>query len=351
MASDWRIVAEPLGRRSCQICGLAARAPSAATGASLYQSGYSLYAHRPGEPRERSRQAEYARWIARWHSGLPRRVVDVGCGNGSLLQALRAHWPTAELLGCDPSAESVRLGAAGDIRLWSGTASDLPFVASADLVISVNVIEHTADPSAFIAALRVILEPQGTLIVICPNGDVPDVELLIADHLFSFVPAHLRELLAREGFVTDRIDLAPSTLGQFQMIVAHRGTAPATAFERVQELSERRRTYLRQWRDLDTKLRERVTAPLICFGAGETAGLLRAYAPVSWALVRACTFDGASGGTFGDLPIVPLDDVSPDASVLVGVRPSDQRLLMDRLRSRFDRVITWHDLVGVPDGH
>jgi hypothetical protein len=85
--------------------------------------------------------------------------------------------------------------------------------------------------------------------------------------------------------------------------------------------------------------------PTVCFGAGEAAGLLRAYAPRAWASVRACTFDGAPPGRFGELPIIPLDAVADGADVLVGVRPSDQARLAERLGARFRRVVTWYDLV------
>jgi hypothetical protein len=94
----------------------------------------------------------------------------------------------------------------------------------------------------------------------------------------------------------------------------------------------------------------------VCFGAGEAAGLLRAYAPRVWSSVRACTADdvpavasakaGESRDTFGDLPLVPLDSVASHETVLVGVRPIDQPRVAARLAARFPRVVTWYDLVN-----
>ena len=88
----------------------------------------------------------------------------------------------------------------------------------------------------------------------------------------------------------------------------------------------------------------------MCFGAGEAAGLLRGYAPRTWALVRACTIDGPASGRFGDLPVVGLDAVGSAETVLVGVRPLDQARLADRLRARFTAVVTWYDLLPGGDG-
>jgi SAM-dependent methyltransferase len=348
MASDWRVVAEPLARHQCAACGLVRRWPGGAADATLYTVGYGLYAHAPGEARERARQSQYADWIAASVTRVPDRVLDVGCGNGSLLVALAAHWPGARLTGCDPSAESVAHGAASGLHLWQGTAADLPVVAVADVVVSVNVIEHTADPLAFLVSLREALTATGVLVLVCPDGGRPNLELLFADHVHSFAPPHLHALCRRAGLAVVASGLAPVALGPFQMVVAQRGAAatePVTA-----PAADARAAYLESWRDLDARLLDRAPAPVVCFGAGEAAGLLRAYAPRTWRRVRACTIDGAAEGHFGPLPIIALDRVDAADTVLAGVRPLDQPRVAERLRRRFARVATWYDLLPGGDG-
>lgn len=348
MASDWRIVNEPLARELCSACGLIRRRPTASTGASFYASGYALYAHPPGDPREQSRQAEYARWIAQATGRRPRRVLDVGCGNGSLLRALRTYWPDAEMLGCDPSRESIAQGYGSDLRLWTGTASTLPSDVSVDLVIAVNVIEHTTDPISFLTALRATLQPDGLLVIVCPDGARPGLDLLFVDHVFSFGREHIGTLLSRAGLQRLGASQAPRSLGAFQMAIGRRRDATQmkaiSAPPRVEDVTR----YLEQWKKLDERLQPRIEGPLVCFGAGEAAGLLRAYAPRTWSPVRACAIDGTPQGRFGDLPVIPIDAVTSDAQVLVAVRPSDQPRLAGRLGARFRRVVTWYDLVDEP---
>ena len=344
MASDWRVVAEPLARSQCASCGLVRRWPGHAADATLYTSGYGLYAHAPGEAREHARQTQYAAWIAASFRHTPARVLDVGCGNGSLLAALAVHWPGAVLMGCDPSAESVAHGARSGVRLWQGTASDLPPDALSDAVVSVNVIEHTAEPLEFLRHLRAALAEDGEVAIVCPDGGRPNLELLFADHVHSFAPAHLQALCRRAGLAAIASGVAPPSLGPFQMVVARRGQA-AAGDAMARPLVDERAAYLASWRDLDARLLERVEPPAVCFGAGEAAGLLRAYAPRSWQRVRACTFDGAAAGHFGPLPIVAPGAVEPHETVLVGVRPLDQPRVAARLRSRFARVVTWYDLL------
>src|SRR3954471_9330572 len=146
MTSDWQVVETPLGKWSCTHCRLAYRDP-AVPHAAEFSAGYELYAHPPGATAERHRQAAYAEWIG---ASVPAaaRVLDVGCGNGSLLLALGERWPSAGLMGCDPPPDSVRFASAAGLTAWIGSAADLPSDCRADLVVSINVIEHTADPRA-----------------------------------------------------------------------------------------------------------------------------------------------------------------------------------------------------------
>ena len=346
MTSDWRVARASLGKLSCAGCGLVYRDPRLPAPAD-FASGYALYAHAAGSPAERTRQSAYAAWIAASVQP-PARVVDVGCGNGSLLLALRERWPDAEFAGCDPSPESIRYATAAGLTAWAGTVERLP-VGPADLVISVNVIEHTSDPRAFIASLRGALAPGGRLVLICPDAARPGVELLIADHLFSFTAQHLATLLSATGLTLEHWSSAPARLGAFQMVVAgldgaSRGELLAPDLGGLRTAQD---SYLNAWAELDAALVSRLPSEVVCFGAGEAAGLLRAYAPRTWALVRACATDDAERGAFGDLPRIPVHDVSVDVTVLIGVRPQDPAPVAERLRATFPRVVTWYDLCSI----
>ena len=105
--------------------------------------------------------------------------------------------------------------------------------------------------------------------------------------------------------------------------------------------------YLQRWSALDGQLVSRLgDGGVSCFGVGEAAGLLRAYAPRTWQRVRSCTADELpESSRFGLVPAVPLDQLAGDEPLLLGVRPQDQPGLVERLSSRFARIISWHDLI------
>ena len=132
------------------------------------------------------------------------------------------------------------------------------------------------------------------------------------------------------------------------MVIA--GNRPAAAGGGGPGFGDRRQSvhaYLERWSALDGLLLSRLgDGGVSCFGVGEAAGLLRAYAPRTWQRVRSCTADELpESSRFGLVPAVPLDQLAGDEPLLLGVRPQDQPRLVERLSSRFARIISWHDLI------
>lgn len=97
----------------------------------------------------------------------PARVLDVGCGQGVLLDALSSRLPEALLVGIDavPAPATARWrGVTGDI------ATQLPFAdASFEVVVAGEVIEHVPHPDLMLAELRRVLAPGGLLVLSTPN--------------------------------------------------------------------------------------------------------------------------------------------------------------------------------------
>ncbi len=114
-------------------------------------------------------------WALDEHSRRPlegKNALDVGCGAGLLAEPLARLG--AEVTAIDPAAELIsaaREHAAGQglaIDYRVSAVEDLP--GTFDLITSMEVIEHTADPQRFLNDLAKRLAPNGLLILSTPNA-------------------------------------------------------------------------------------------------------------------------------------------------------------------------------------
>ena len=164
----------------------------------------AIDAHWGGDPRARQPLAG-------------KRALDVGCGAGLLCEPLARLG--AAVTGIDAAAENVAAaqahaaasGLAIDYRAGEIEALD---PGQFDLVTSLEVIEHVADKSAFIAALAARLAPGGLMVLSTPNRTLPSRLLLVegaerlgqiprgTHHWDDFVtPDELENLLASAGLI------------------------------------------------------------------------------------------------------------------------------------------------------
>jgi 2-polyprenyl-6-hydroxyphenyl methylase/3-demethylubiquinone-9 3-methyltransferase len=114
-------------------------------------------------------------WALDEHSRHPlegKSALDVGCGAGLLAEPLARLG--AQVTAIDPAAELIV--AARDHAAGQGLAIDYRVSAvedltgEFDLITSMEVIEHTADPQQFLNDLAKRLAPNGLLILSTPNA-------------------------------------------------------------------------------------------------------------------------------------------------------------------------------------
>lgn len=154
---------------------------------------------------DRRRLAQTAEWIAAQVSP-GASVLDVGCGNGGLLVALRERGFT-RLAGMDPSAVCVHgLEERGfeASRGWLGHAP--AGIGRFDLVILSHVLEHLLDPRAALASVRDLLAPSGKAYLETPDAaryiEFPSVPFYYFDseHINHFDGQSLANLARVSGF-------------------------------------------------------------------------------------------------------------------------------------------------------
>jgi 2-polyprenyl-3-methyl-5-hydroxy-6-metoxy-1,4-benzoquinol methylase len=147
------------------------------------------------------------------------RALDVGCGSGGLVAALRARGLDA--VGMDVAGAALeRAGAEHpELSLLEHSAEDVPWPvdrASFDLVTSFEVIEHLLRPRRLLEGAAAALRPGGLLAVTTPyHGLLKNVALAVTgfdrhfavegDHVRFFSDRALHRLFASAGFSVEQV--------------------------------------------------------------------------------------------------------------------------------------------------
>ncbi len=156
-------------------------------------------------------------WALDEHSRRPlagKTALDVGCGAGLLAEPLARLG--AKVTAIDPAAELI----AAAREHAAGQGLDIDYRVSAiekldgtfDLITSMEVIEHTADPQQFLNDLAKRLAPNGLLILSTPNATAWSklITITLAEgfgaipkgtHDFDkfIAPERMKQLLANAG--------------------------------------------------------------------------------------------------------------------------------------------------------
>jgi SAM-dependent methyltransferase len=103
--------------------------------------------------------------------GHARSVLEIGCGTGYTLYALRGALPDAELTGTELLDEGLAVARErwSDVSLRQADARALPFGEEFDLVGAFDVIEHIDDHDGALREAHRVLRPGGGLLITVPQ--------------------------------------------------------------------------------------------------------------------------------------------------------------------------------------
>lgn len=135
----------------------------------------------------------------------PRSILDVGCGEGSLLAALAQAHPAAALAGVEISENAAALAKRGlpgaDISVLDVAAARLP--RTYDLVVCADVIEHIADDRAALANIAAMCAPGGAVVVATLQGRMRRFEADIG-HMRNYAKGELAAKITAANLKIDK---------------------------------------------------------------------------------------------------------------------------------------------------
>jgi ubiquinone/menaquinone biosynthesis C-methylase UbiE len=158
------------------------------------------------------------------------RVLDVGCGTGTLAVMIKRLHPDADVAGLDPDPKAMARArrkaerASAEVRFDRGFSNELPYPdASVDRVVSSFMFHHVPndEKEATLREARRVLKPDGRLILVDFAGPEASSEGFLSrlfhssGHFKDNSEESILDLMRRAGFVdAARIDRRTMFLGQ-----------------------------------------------------------------------------------------------------------------------------------------
>ena len=131
-------------------------------------------------------------------------ILDVGCGNGDFLHALRGTLTSANLMGIDPSKRAVLNCTNRGLKVSEGFLKESNhFDLNFDVISMISVLEHVYEPLDLLKRCYNNLNENGLIFIEVPNALKPEISLsgfFNLEHVLHFTPNSLKQILLSEGF-------------------------------------------------------------------------------------------------------------------------------------------------------
>ncbi|MEP3784165.1 MAG: bifunctional 2-polyprenyl-6-hydroxyphenol methylase/3-demethylubiquinol 3-O-methyltransferase UbiG [Ascidiaceihabitans sp.] len=143
---------------------------------------------------------EFDRDLTQEHPFAGLRVLDIGCGGGLLSEPMARLG--AEIVGVDAAERNIPVAQAHaaqsglDIDYRFTTAEDMAAAGEQfDVVMNMEVVEHVADPLAYLTACQQLLKPGGLQICSTLNRNPKSYVFAIigAEHVMRWLPKGTHE--------------------------------------------------------------------------------------------------------------------------------------------------------------
>lgn len=301
LTTDQRIIPGRLSKVICESCGVVANAKALSENELrvFYGEEYQLNTSGQEEHLFFTKEGPVPRsqvihdWVRRHLPVSAQSLVEVGCGEGNVLQRFAASG--LKVTGIEGSRRATELARSKGLdiinELIVAPEQKLP---KADGVVSYGVLEHVEDIDTFLTVMKSAGTENSVFVFGLPVQDAGGYDLFFMEHVWHFTVDHVHDLLERRGFSVVHMDAAHPInhgFGLFVCVLDAKSTsankiADPQACRAMQK--KNRDHWLGVFVRANSRLADFADKRLAVYGSGEALSLLMAYTDLGNADIVMC---------------------------------------------------------------
>lgn len=283
-----------------------------------------------------SRSQVYFDWIKPFILEKFNSLIEIGCGEGKVLEKVKRTFPSKKVIGFDGSHKAVEIGRHNGLDLKQKIFSNNDVFPNADIFLLIGVVEHIEDPINFIKSILKNLNRGGRIILSIPIQDFEAYDIFFKDHIWHFTSNQFKLLLESCGLSVFHIDVYNKINHGFGLFVCEKQN---NSLELVKGKSDLIKNNLLIWKKRFTRFNELTNnfenKKVVIFGASEIATLFLAYTNLYKLNIVAC-IDDTKGDGFEKhgIPVYPsswLENNKVDV-LLLTVNEKYHDMVRDKLK-------------------
>ena len=151
-------------------------------------------------------------WLPSYFSGIPKNILDFGCGDGLMTEEINLKFPSTKMYGTDNSGESIEIAEKKHPHItFKTTTNNLHMFEKNmfEVIVCAGVFHHIqfSEHKDYISEITRVLKPGGVFVMFELNPLNPGTQYIFKNHPMEvnakmLMPWYTKKLLSQYGKTT-----------------------------------------------------------------------------------------------------------------------------------------------------
>lgn len=239
-----------------------------------------------------TRSEVFFRWITPHLQTEFDSLVEIGCGEGNLLERFTKEYPNKDIIGIDGSYKASELAKKKGLNVQQKLIFGNEELLLTDVFLLVNVIEHVENIPLLISTLKKSLKKNGRIIFCLPIQDYGGYDIFFNEHVWHFTSQHFEDILRKNGLEIIFSDINHSINHGIGLFVCEMTEIQDEVVAIYTDLIKNNLLFWEEkFKNINFLLKENSFEKIVIFGAGEVATLFLTFTDLSKQNIIACIDD------------------------------------------------------------